>query len=59
MDYSRQEIVDMLRRAGFEDAANEATVALPDPVDLEQAAEWGMHHGITRDVLVSGMGGSP
>ena len=59
MRYSRQEIVATLRKAGLPDAADEAMAELPDPVDLDQAAEWGMRHGITRDILVSQLGGSP
>lgn len=59
MDYSRKQIVDMLRGAGFADAAEQAMADLPDPVDLERVAEWGMQRGITRDMLISGMGGSP
>lgn len=59
MQYSRQEVVDMLRRAGFREAADEAMRELPDPVDLEHVQEWGWRHGITRDVLISQMGGSP
>jgi hypothetical protein len=56
---SRQEIVESLRRAGLPEAADKAAVELPDPVDLEEAAEWGSQHGVTRDSLVSQMGGSP
>ncbi len=58
MQYSRQEVVDLLRKAGFHEAADEAMVELPDPVDLEHAQEWGMQRGITRDVLISQIGGS-
>jgi hypothetical protein len=49
----------MLRRAGFHSAADKAAEDLPDPIDLEQLQEWAMHHGITRDSLISWMGGSP
>jgi hypothetical protein len=59
MEFSRQHVVDLLRGAGFRDAANEALVELPDPVDLEDVASWAEKHGITRDVLISSMGGSP
>ena len=58
MQYSRQAVVDMLRNAGFHDVADEAMRELPDPVDLEYAQEWGMQRGITRDGLISQMGGS-
>jgi hypothetical protein len=59
MNYRRQHVVDMLRRAGYREAADEAMLELPDPVDIDRAAEWGMKHGITRDAIISGMGGSP
>jgi len=59
MQYSRQHVVDTLRAAGFLEAADEAMVELPDPVDLERVHEWGMKRGITTDVLTSAMGGSP
>jgi hypothetical protein len=57
--YSRQEVVRMLRKAGFGEAADEAMRELPDPVDLDHVQEWGRQRGITRDVLTSQMGGSP
>ncbi len=59
MQYGRQQVVDMLRTAGLHEAADEAMRELPNPVDLEYVQEWGMRHGITRDVLISRMGGSP
>lgn len=49
----------MLNRAGFRDAVSDAMVELPDTVELEHLQEWGMKRGITRDVIISGMGGSP
>jgi hypothetical protein len=49
----------MLRNAGLEHVAEEAERSLPDEVDLERAAEFGLRHGITRDELISRMGGSP
>jgi hypothetical protein len=51
--------VDLLRRTGFPEAADEALRVLPDPVDLDQVVAWGAPHGITRDELISRMGGSP
>ena len=59
MKYTRHEVVRMLRQAGFREAADEAMQDLPDPVDLDHLQEWGERHGITRDVLISRMGGSP
>jgi hypothetical protein len=56
---AKQEIVEVLRKTGHSEAAEEADRSLPDPVELERAAEFGMRFGITRDQLISGMGGSP
>jgi hypothetical protein len=59
VQYTRQEVVRMLRKAGFREAADEAMRDLPDPVDLDHVQDWGIQRGITRDVLISQMGGSP
>ncbi len=55
----KREIVELLRRAGHFEVAEEADRSLPDPVELERAAEFGARYGITRDELISRMGGSP
>jgi hypothetical protein len=57
--YSRQHVVDLLKRLGYTQLAQEAARVLPDPVGAEEAATWGMQHGLTHDALVSQMGGSP
>jgi hypothetical protein len=57
--YSRQHVVDLLKRLGYTELAQEASRVLPDPVGAEQAAIWGMEHGLTHDALISNMGGSP
>ena len=59
MKESKQKVTDMLRHAGFAEAADAAERELPDPVELEQAIEFGSKHGVTRDALISEMGGSP
>jgi hypothetical protein len=59
VQYSRQEVVDVLRRCGYEETADEASRFLPDPVDADQLEAWGIQHGLSRDELVSQMGGSP
>ena len=59
MAYSRQWIVDMLRRLGFAQEAEEALRDLPDEIDREQLQEFGDRHGISRDILTDLMGGSP
>jgi hypothetical protein len=59
VQHSRQEIVDLLRKAGLPEAADKAMAELPDPVSFEDAEQWGIQYGITRDLLISQMGGSP
>jgi hypothetical protein len=56
---SKHEIIRVLRNAGLEHVAEEAERTLPDEVDIERAVEFGVRHGITRDELISRMGGSP
>ena len=57
--YSRQHVIDLLNRLGYAHLAQEASRVLPDPVDANRVAEWGVEHGLTYDDLVSQMGGSP
>jgi hypothetical protein len=57
--YSRQHVIDLLNRTGHAQLAQEASRVLPDPVDAEQVATWGMQHGLTYDDMISQMGGSP
>jgi hypothetical protein len=57
---TKQHVVEVLRRAGLPEAAEEADRSLPDPVELECAQEFGFERfGISRDFLISRMGGSP
>ena len=58
MAYDRQWIVDQLRRLGYTQEADEAAT-LPAQVSAEELTAWGDRHGITRDELMSRMGGSP
>jgi hypothetical protein len=56
---SKQSVVELLRRAGQFEAAEEAERLLPDPVELEDAQKFGFERfGITRDELISALGGS-
>ncbi len=57
--YSRQYVADRLRRQGFPELADVALRELPDPVDTGQLETWGTRHGISKDDLISSMGGSP
>ena len=59
VQFSRQEVADVFRRAGLPEVAEEAMRNLPDPVDSDYVAAWGVQHGITKDALISWMGGSP
>jgi hypothetical protein len=57
--YSRQHIVDLLNHTGHRQLAEEACRVIPDPVDVDVAGAWLMKYGLTRDGLISQMGGSP
>jgi hypothetical protein len=59
MQMTKQEVVDMLHRWGYPQLADEASRDLPDPVDLDELREWNSRHGLTRDEMISRMGGSP
>jgi osmotically-inducible protein OsmY len=56
---TKHEIVRMLRNAGLPHVADEAERFLHDELDIERAADFGARYGITRDGLISRMGGSP
>ena len=57
--FSRHHVVAMLRKTGLSEAADEAMRVLPDPVDRDYMFRWAAEHGITRNDLISRMGGSP
>jgi hypothetical protein len=59
MEQSKQQVSELLHKAGLFEAAEAATWELSDTVDLEQLQEWGLRRGVTRDVLISLLGGSP
>ena len=59
MQVTRQHVVDILRTAGLLDLAEEARRVLPDPVEYNHAARFLAEYGITKDELISRMGGSP
>jgi hypothetical protein len=59
MAYTKQWLVDLLRRLGYTEAAEDASRELPDEFDLEQLQEFGDRHGISRDEVTDAMGGSP
>jgi hypothetical protein len=57
--YGRRDVADMLRRQGFPELADVALRELPDPVDAGQLETWGMRQSVSKDDLISSMGGSP
>ena len=57
--YSKQWVIDLLRRLDFPGAADEAAKTLPDPVDIDELERFADRHGISRDDLISRSGGSP
>jgi hypothetical protein len=59
MEFSRQHVVNVLRRSGHAELAEEASRVFPDPVDLDRVVAWAMEHGLSHDDLISQMGGSP
>jgi hypothetical protein len=59
MSQDRQWVIDLLRRLGYTQAAEEAARELPDPVSIEEIRRFGDRHGISRDELMSQLGGSP
>ena len=59
MQVTRQHVVDILRTARLRELAEEAQRVLPDPVEYNQAERFLAQYGITKDELISRMGGSP
>ena len=59
MSQDRQWVIDLLRRLGYTQAAEEAARELPDPVSMEEIKKFGNRHGISHDEIMSQMGGSP
>ena len=51
VQFSRREMVNMVRGAGLGDAASQAMRDLPGPVDPDQAAAWG--HGTASPETIS------
>jgi hypothetical protein len=56
---TRQQVVDVFRKAGLPEMADKALHDLPDPVDSEKVAAWAVPYGINMDELRNLMGGSP
>jgi hypothetical protein len=59
MTYDRQQVVDFLRRLGYDQAADDAARVLPDPVSQERFWEFAEQYQISGDDLISRMDGGP
>jgi hypothetical protein len=59
MDLSRQQIIQILRRAGLADVAAAAQKSLPDPLDSKVLDNFCARYGLSKQSLVDRMGGSP
>ena len=60
MDYERQGLIDMLRRLGRTEAADDAAHELPERISRRQIEDFAKRHGIqSQDELTDLMGGSP
>ena len=59
MQVTRQHVVDILRTAGLRELAEEAHRVLSDPIEYNHAARFLAEYGVTKDELISRMGGSP
>jgi hypothetical protein len=59
MAYDRQWVIDELRRIGYTQEADDAAQTLPDEVSAEELRAFADRHGLSRDELMSRMGGSP
>lgn len=59
MEVTREHVVDILRMAALPDLAEEARRALPDAVEYHFAERFLAQYGVTKDDLISRMGGSP
>lgn len=56
---SREHVRDILRDAGLPPEQEQSILALPYPVDRERVLAAFAAYGVTRDWLVSRLGGSP
>ena len=59
MAYTRQWLVEILRRLGYTQAAHDALREMPEEFDLKELQEFGERHDISRDEVTDALGGSP
>jgi hypothetical protein len=58
-EVSRAHIIDVLRRQGLPEVIDEVVRSLPEHVEYRRAEQFLARYGITKDMLISRMGGSP
>jgi hypothetical protein len=56
---TREHVLDILSRAGLTPEQEQRILALPYPIDFERVVKEFAEFGVTRDWLISRMGGSP
>ena len=59
MAYTKHWLVQVLRRIGYTQAAEDALREMPEEFDFEQLQEFAERHDISRDEVTDAMGGSP
>ena len=59
MSQDKQWFVNTLRNLGYTEAADQAARELPDSVSMEELKKFADRYGISRDEVMSQMGGSP
>jgi hypothetical protein len=59
VDFSRQEFIYRLRRAGLNELADTAEATLPNPLTRDEAVKFCMAHGLSTSMLMDLMGASP
>jgi hypothetical protein len=59
MSQDRQWFVQTLRRLGYTEAAEAAERELPTQVSVEEVTKFTDRYNISRDEVISQMGGSP
>jgi hypothetical protein len=59
LSQDKQWLVNTLRNLGYTEAADQAARELPDSVSMEELKKFADRYGISRDEVMSQMGGSP
>jgi hypothetical protein len=59
MELTRDHVTKVLWVAGYEELAELVESSLPDPVELDEVAEFLQRHRVFHDDLIGRLGGSP